>query len=105
MTLNFQDLLIEKDEMIKILQQQIENSMIEVERECMGKVIGVVIFARGKCPSWVTPIFNYWDVSQQHEKEISEWKMYYNELGNIADKKDKEIEKFSQQLREKDEKI
>ena len=24
------------------------------------KVIGVVIFARGKCPSWVTPMFQMW---------------------------------------------
>jgi orotate phosphoribosyltransferase len=23
--------------------------------------IGVVLFARGKCPKWVEPIFNMWD--------------------------------------------
>ena len=27
------------------------------DQTCKDKVIGVVIFARGKCPSWVTPIF------------------------------------------------
>jgi orotate phosphoribosyltransferase len=24
-------------------------------------VVGVVIFARGKCPKWVHPIFQFWD--------------------------------------------
>lgn len=26
-----------------------------------GPIIGVVIFARGKCPDWVTPIFQMWE--------------------------------------------
>jgi len=45
------------------------NSMNE-ERERMAKLLGlspkkgfkgVVIFARGKCPDWVTPIFQMWE--------------------------------------------
>lgn len=26
-----------------------------------SNIIGVVIFARGKCPEWVTPIFQMWE--------------------------------------------
>ncbi len=38
-------------------------SMEDMKRE-LGedeKVIGVVIFARGKCPDWVEPLFQMWD--------------------------------------------
>ena len=30
------------------------------------KVLGVVIFARGECPDWITPIFQMWE----HYEEI-----------------------------------
>jgi len=29
------------------------------------RVIGVVIFARGKCPDWITPIFQIWDYEEE----------------------------------------
>ncbi len=28
-------------------------------------VLGVVIFARGKCPDWITPIFQLWDYEEE----------------------------------------
>ena len=37
------------------------NSMEEKRREIGGTPIGVVIFSRGLCPSWVYPIFAFWD--------------------------------------------
>jgi len=30
-----------------------------------GDVFGVVIFARGKCPDWVYPIFQMWDLEEE----------------------------------------
>jgi hypoxanthine phosphoribosyltransferase len=35
---------------------------MEKAREMFGNVLsqGVVLFARGKCPKWVEPIFNMW---------------------------------------------
>ena len=36
-------------------------SMLEaVSFKQIGHVIGVVVFARGHCPDWVTPIFQMW---------------------------------------------
>ena len=32
-------------------------SMEEAREQCGGDAIGIVIFARGQCPSWVKPIF------------------------------------------------
>lgn len=32
-----------------------------MERAYVPGAIGVVIFARGKCPAWITPIFQMWD--------------------------------------------
>lgn len=36
-------------------------SMEEARKHIKGDVIGCVIFARDKCPSWVTPLFNLWN--------------------------------------------
>lgn len=33
------------------------NSMVEIKKTISGDCIGVVVFARGKCPNWITPIF------------------------------------------------
>lgn len=33
------------------------NSMEDCKKQSLGEIKGVVIFARGKCPAWVTPIF------------------------------------------------
>lgn len=32
-------------------------SMEEARSQMKGDVIGVVVFSRGKCPNWITPIF------------------------------------------------
>lgn len=34
-------------------------SMEEVKANIGGKVVGIVIFARGRCPDWVTPVFQF----------------------------------------------
>lgn len=31
------------------------------DTECMGGYIGVVVFARAKCPEWITPMFQMWN--------------------------------------------
>ena len=38
-------------------------SMAAIRDECMwSQTFGVVIFARGECPEWITPIFNlHWE--------------------------------------------
>jgi len=37
------------------------NSIKEIRKTINDKnVVGVVLFARGKCPKWVTPIFTMW---------------------------------------------
>jgi len=32
-------------------------ALIEVSKKASGQAIGAVVFARGSCPEWVTPIF------------------------------------------------
>ena len=41
------------------------NSMEAAKNQCVEDVddiIGVVLFARGKCPSWIIPVFQLWRV-------------------------------------------
>ncbi len=38
-----------------------EEIRISLAKLYKGTIIGVVIFARGKCPNWVTPIFQMWE--------------------------------------------
>lgn len=41
------------------------NSMEDVKKRHKGKnIIGVVLFSRGKCPKWITPIFELNDFFQ-----------------------------------------
>lgn len=35
-------------------------SMEEFRKTIKGHSIGVVIFARGKCPEWISPLFQMW---------------------------------------------
>lgn len=35
-------------------------SMEEFRNKVPGDTIGVVIFARGKCPDWIRPVFKMW---------------------------------------------
>jgi len=40
------------------------NSMDEARRSCgedVDNIMGIVIFARGECPSWVMPVFRLYD--------------------------------------------
>lgn len=35
------------------------NSMEEAKSQCVEEyIVGVVLFARGKCPDWIVPVFN-----------------------------------------------
>ncbi len=38
-------------------------SMEEMRKKVEGKSVGVVIFARGKCPSWIMPMFQMMEIS------------------------------------------
>lgn len=45
------------------------NSMTEVREKVGGYCIGIVLFARGKCPWWVYPMFEMNTIFQQRKGE------------------------------------
>jgi len=47
-------------------------SMEGIRKGITGEVIGIVVFARGKCPDWVIPIFQYKGQTSLNLKGTSE---------------------------------
>ncbi len=46
------------------------NSMEQVRKTVKGETLGIVLFARGRCPSWITPIFQM--DARKYEQEAND---------------------------------
>lgn len=61
------------------------SSLEEARKQVRGESIGAVAFARGKCPAWVTPLFQLRQSKPPDDKRTEEVEGYSQSLADVAE--------------------